>query len=70
MIELKGLAYVPTMLNGMDEICDRLKVGKDTVRQWIEEGAPIIVEDCGKKKRYCAELAELHAWRKHQAGLR
>ncbi len=64
MAEKRGIvAYVPTPLNSMAEICDRLQVGNRTVKRWVELGAPVAVEGEGEKKRYSAEMAALLAWR-------
>ena len=57
------VAYVPTPLRTMREICDSLGVGEKTVKSWIGRGAPIAVEGKGSNVRYSAELAQLQAWR-------
>ena len=60
------IAYIPTPLTSMAEICRTLKVGSDTVHEWVEAGAPIAVEGEGAKRRYSAELARLMVWREKQ----
>ncbi len=35
-------AFTPMPLNGTREIKQAFHVGDDSVRQWIEEGAPIV----------------------------
>lgn len=57
------VAYVPTPLRSLREICESLGVGEKTVKNWIERGAPIAVEGEGPTTRYSAELAGLLAWR-------
>lgn len=59
--------YTPKILRNMNEICAEMGVGKETVRAWIDQGAPICVEGSDARPRYSAEAAELQAWRrKHQ----
>lgn len=57
------IAYVPTPLRSMAEICKALGVGPRRVKAWVEKGAPIAVEGVGAKVRYSAELARLLVWR-------
>lgn len=59
--------YSPKILKNMIEICAELGVGKDTVRQWIDMGAPICVEGSESKPRYSAEARELQEWRRKNA---
>ena len=35
-------AYTPMPLNGLREIKKAFHVGEDSVRKWIDEGAPIV----------------------------
>ena len=60
-------AYMPKILKTMTEICAEMGVGKETVREWLEMGAPIVVEQDGARVRYSAELAALHEWRLEQS---
>lgn len=60
------IAYVPTPLRSMTEICEALGVGPKTVKAWVEKGAPIAVEGEGAKVRYSAELARLLVWREER----
>lgn len=57
------IAYVPTPLRSMTEICEALGVGPKTVKAWVEKGAPIAVEGEEKNTRYSAELLRLQIWR-------
>ena len=59
--------YNPRILKSLIEICAEMGVGKETVREWIDQGAPIIVEQDGCRTRYSAALAALHSWRLAQA---
>lgn len=60
-------AYMPRILKNLTEICAEMGVGKDTVKEWIDMGAPIVVEQEGGRARYSAELAALHEWRLEQS---
>ena len=62
--ESAQVAYVPKILRNMAEICEEMGVGKDTVRSWVKDGAPICVEGNSKKNRYSAESLELQMWRR------
>lgn len=55
--------YAPRVLRNLREICEAMGVGRELVRKWVLQGAPIAVEGSGKKTRYSAELAALQAWR-------
>lgn len=57
------IAYVPTPLRSLEEICRALGVGSKQVKDWVEEGAPIAIEGEGARTRYSAELARLQLWR-------
>ena len=57
------IAYVPTPLTTLAEICKRLGVGERQVKCWVKAGAPIAVEGRGNNTRYSAEMARLLAWR-------
>ncbi len=65
-LRLYAVAYVPTPLRSLAEICETLGVGPKTVKSWADKGAPIIVEGRGAKVRYSAELARLMLWREQQ----
>lgn len=60
------IAYQPRILKNLTEICAEMGVGVETVKKWIDQGAPIAVEYQGAKPRYSAEACELQAWRKKQ----
>lgn len=60
------IAYVPTPLRSLEEICRALGVGSKQVKDWVEEGAPIAIEGEGARTRYSAELARLQIWREVQ----
>ncbi|MBO4300084.1 MAG: helix-turn-helix domain-containing protein [Desulfovibrio sp.] len=64
-----AVAYQPCLLNSLREICEAFHVSAPTVKQWVSRQAPIVVEGVGAKRRYSAELSDLHAWRKRQAGV-
>ena len=61
------VVYEPRILRNLIEICRVMGVGKDTVRVWVSQGAHIIVEGCGRKQRYSAELMRLQLWRETAA---
>ncbi len=58
-----GPVLQPVFLKSMLEICACMGVGKETVQQWIDKGAPISVEYKGKQKQYSAEAVSLQYWR-------
>lgn len=53
----------PVFLKSLLEICAYMGVGKETVQQWIDRGAPIAIEYRGKQKQYSAEAVSLQYWR-------
>lgn len=53
----------PVFMRSLLEICAVMGVGKETVYEWISQGAPIAVERSGKTVRYSAEAVSLQAWR-------
>lgn len=61
------IAYVPTLLRTMEEICRTFGVSPSTVRSWLKEGAPIVSEGEGVKTRYSAELTRLQLWRENKS---
>lgn len=63
------LTYAPHLLNSLTEICKAFGVSGLTVKRWAEDGAPIVVEGEGARRRYSAELLDLHDWRKRRCGL-
>lgn len=60
------VAYVPTLLRTMEEICRTFGVSPSTVRSWLQKGAPIATEGEGVKTRYSAELTRLQLWRENK----
>lgn len=57
------ISYSPLILKSMNEITTYFGVGKETVYRWIEEGAPIAVENARGAPRYSCEAAQLQQWR-------
>ncbi len=55
--------YAPRILRSLTEICAEMGVGQETVRRWVDEGAPIVVENEGTRSRYSTEVAALQGWR-------
>lgn len=57
-------AYVPVVLKSMAEICKSFGVGTQRVREWVEAGAPIAVEEDGRGNpvRYRCEVMRLYCW--------
>lgn len=64
-----NIAYVPTPLKNMTEICQKLGVSPRQVKEWVKEGAPIIVEGKKTSTRYSAELVQLMFWRQEKQNL-
>lgn len=60
------VAYMPLVLRNMEEICEVMGVGRETVRKWAEQGAPIAVEGEERRKRYSAEAMALQDWRTYR----
>ena len=60
--------YVPVVLKTMGEICKAFGVGQHKVREWVEAGAPILVErdSLDTPIRYRSELARLYVWLENQ----
>ena len=63
------VVYAPRLLNSLTEICEAFHVSAYTVRRWAAQHAPIVMDGEGPKRRYSAELLDLHAWRKRQSGV-
>lgn len=63
---VRDIVYSPVVLRSLREICERMGVGKATVRRWATEGAPIAVEGAQAKTRYSAEAAKLQLWREER----
>ena len=61
--QLPAFGYLPKILRNMSEISGEMGVGEKTVKAWVQRGAPIAVEGCGKNLRYSAEALRLQAWR-------
>lgn len=59
---MSDLKYSPLILRNMAEICAYMGVGPETVRRWVDQGAPIVVEG-ETRLRYSAEAAALFQWR-------
>ena len=59
----RKICYSPRILRNMAEICEEFGVGVKTVKSWIKQGAPIVVEGKGSKTRYCSEVSSLLVWR-------
>lgn len=58
------VSYHPVMLKSLAEICDTFGVGPERVRTWVQEGAPVAIEedDRGNRVRYRAEMVRLYLW--------
>lgn len=50
------------VLGSLEEICEFMRASRETVRGWVENGAPIAVEQKGKRPRYRAEAGALWDW--------
>lgn len=57
------ITYTPRILSNMREITTTMRVGREKVFKWIEEGAPICVEMENGKPCYSAEAGQLQKWR-------
>ena len=57
------LAYIPVPLNSMADIRKHLSVGESRVKEWVDAGAPIAVDEDNANARYSSELAALLTWR-------
>lgn len=62
-ITIDAPVFVPLHMKGADEIAQVFGVSRDTVVQWVKDGAPIPL--VGKK--YQANYAELWDWIKKKA---
>lgn len=51
------------ILRNLDEICVHMGVGRERVKRWARQGAPIAIEGFGRQRRYSAEAGALQAWR-------
>lgn len=51
----------------MSDICAKMGVGSNTVREWVRLGAPILVKGKGKRKRYSASSEKLQEWLEKQS---
>lgn len=60
--ESAQVAYVPKILRNMAEICKEMGVGRNMVRKWVNEGAPIVTYGRCGKKRYLSEAMMLYQW--------
>jgi hypothetical protein len=62
------IVYSPKILRSLAEITKEFRVGHETVRAWIDAGAPVVVElDSDGRTRYSAETMRLQVWRECQA---
>lgn len=59
----RNITYAPVILNSMVEIMACFNVGRETVLEWVDAGAPICVEYLVGKPRYSCEKARLQEWR-------
>jgi len=55
-------AYVPVILTSLDDIAKQFAVSKNTVKDWVKDGAPIVVNGNERNRRYTTELADLYIW--------
>ena len=65
--EMDKSVYNPRIMRNLVEICAEMGVGKETVKAWIDQGAPIVIEKDGNRTRYSAELVALQNWRIRQS---
>ena len=63
--EKKEYPYLSELghLHSKELIASVFKVGRKTVEEWFNEGAPIAVEGEGFNKRYSANYHALQRWR-------
>lgn len=57
------ITYTPVLLKNMVEIMAAFNIGRETLLEWVDAGAPICVERDGRQPKYSCELAALQAWR-------
>lgn len=57
------VSYTPRILRNMREIVETMRVGREKVFRWIDEGAPICVENENGRPCYSAEAGALQKWR-------
>lgn len=62
--------YTPVVLKSLAEICKAFGVGTSRVREWVQAGAPIAVEQdaWGSPVRYRCELYRLYLWLERKDG--
>ena len=53
---------LPENFRSLIVICRTYGVGRETVYDWIEQGAPISVSGAGKRLRYSAGITDLREW--------
>ena len=63
MVGQVQVIVAPKMLNSLIDICAAFSVSQETVKAWVDRGAPIVVDGNDTKRRYSAELTQLHNWR-------
>ena len=57
------VTYHPKFLRNMREICEEMGVCSKTVKKWVKQGAPLVIEGQGKKTRYSTDTIHLQCWR-------
>lgn len=57
------VSYEPKILCSLAAIKKVFCVRESTIKAWISDGAPIVVENEGKRKRYSTEALRLQVWR-------
>lgn len=62
----RGVAYEPKILRSLVEICEIFGVGSWQVKQWVRQGAPIVVDGEKNRTRYTTEVMRLQLWRERQ----
>lgn len=62
----RGVVYEPKILRSLAEICEVFGVGSWQVKQWIRQGAPIVVDGEKNRTRYTTEVMRLQFWRERQ----
>ena len=55
--------YEPRILHTAEDIASAMGVSTERIKEWSLQGAPILVEGEGKRRRYRAEVMELWQWR-------
>ena len=66
-VDMGQVAYVPVILTSIKTISEAFGVSPATIKRWINDGAPIIVQGDESHRRYIAELADLYLWLRNRA---